>query len=121
MYCGREKSNVSSFIRLMDGNRRGRNNHLPLLLRRGKYLFCRFSAYLQVPLAIYNHLALYVIDVCIRPLTATESATGFEWSCCRYTFIVTAQRNDRLSGEASGHTESVQVSWGQKRARLLDE
>jgi len=42
MYYGREKSNVSSFIRLMDGNRRGRKNHLPLLLRRESTCFAAF-------------------------------------------------------------------------------
>jgi hypothetical protein len=31
------------------------------------YLFCCFSAYLQVFLALYNYLALHVIEVCIRP------------------------------------------------------
>jgi len=41
--------------------------HVMLQNRGRKYLFCHFSAYLQVSLAIYNHVTLHGIDVCIRP------------------------------------------------------
>src|SRR5260221_10975522 len=50
------------------------------------YLFCCFSAYLQVFLAIYNYLALHVIEVCIRPTMSSPSLGRFRAGCTPFIF-----------------------------------
>jgi len=53
MYCGRAKSSANFVTRLMDGNRKGMKQLFPTAIPQEKYLFCRFSAYVQVLLAKY--------------------------------------------------------------------
>src|SRR5712692_8901050 len=44
-----------------------------------KYLFCCFSAYLQVPLALYNYVALHGFDVGIRPPRTAPPCVLISW------------------------------------------
>src|SRR6266849_3812707 len=80
MYYGREKSNVSSFIRLMDGNRRGRKNHLPLLLCRESTCF---AAFLHICECFWLYRTIlpfmsstYVLGLLRKPATCCQTLIG---------------------------------------------